>query len=36
METEQTLFSSHGHLRGGHSFSEQFASFFKSLGIAIE
>ena len=36
METEQTLFSSHGHLRGGNSFSEQFASFFKFLGIAIE
>jgi hypothetical protein len=36
IETERTLFSIHGHFRGGQSFSEQFAAFFQSIGIATE
>ncbi|WFU66680.1 immunity protein TriTu family protein [Bradyrhizobium brasilense] len=34
LETEQTLFSNHGTLQEGKPFSEQFAAFFKSLGVA--
>jgi hypothetical protein len=36
IETERTLFSTHGHLQVGHSFSQQFAAFFQSIGIATE
>ncbi|MDT4329986.1 immunity protein TriTu family protein [Methylomonas sp. MED-D] len=34
LETERTIFSSHGSLHEGRAFSEQFADFFESLSIA--
>ncbi|WP_137940523.1 hypothetical protein [Chitinivorax sp. B] len=36
IETERTLFSSHGNLQQGLEFSDQFADFFKSLGITTD
>lgn len=36
LETERTLYSTHGTLYEGQILSEQFAPFFKTLGVTVK
>jgi hypothetical protein len=36
LETERTLYSSHGTLQGGQNLFEEFSALFEAVGIAVK